>query len=400
MTRGVARRAFLRFLAASPLLRAARPDDGRPPVADELGQVIDSIDEAINVFDFHAVAREKLPSAHYGYLATGTDDDSTLLANREGFKRYQLRVRRLVDVTKVDRSVELLGTRYSTPIALAPVGHQQAFHPEAEAGAARAARATDSLMLISNNANSSVEEVIEARGAPVWFQLYANADDRVTAAMLRRAEQAGCPAVALTIDQQGGSNRETLELFERLDKRDCSLCHDRSTPVARRRRKPFYDGLDLSRAGFPLAMNWDSVRRYRDMTGMKFFVKGVVTAEDTELALENGVDGVIVSNHGGRAEASGRGTIECLEEVARGAAGRIPVLIDSGFRRGTDVFKALALGANAVCVGRPYVWGLAAFGSAGAEAALKLLNAELEMVMRQAGTQSVSQITERYIVRA
>jgi len=403
-----ARRAFLRHVAASPLLAAglalgerrilAAADQER--AGDELGDVIASIEDAINVFDFHAVARENLPPAHYGYLATGTDDDTTLRANRQGFKKYQLRMRRLVDVSSIDSSMELLGAKYATPIALAPVGNQQAFHPEAEVGAAKAAQKTSSLMLISNNANSSVEDVIQARGASVWFQLYANEDLALTTAMLRRAERAGCPVVALTVDQQGGSNRETLQRFTRMDSRDCSLCHDRSTPALRRRRKPFYQGLDLSRSASPLGMNWESVRRYKDITGMKFFLKGIVTAEDTELCLENGVDGVIVSNHGGRAEASGRGTIECLEEVVKAAQGRIPVLIDSGFRRGTDVFKAVALGADAVCVGRPYVWGLAAFGAEGAEAALNLIGAELRMVMRQAGTASLDRITSRYVVRS
>jgi 4-hydroxymandelate oxidase len=165
-------------------------------------------------------------------------------------------------------------------------------------------------------------------------------------------------------------------------------------------RKPMFAGLDVSqvRSPQPLDMNWDIVKRLRDATTMKVVVKGIVTNEDAALAVEHGVDGVIVSNHGGRAEESGRATIESLPEVVAGAAGRIPVLVDGGFRRGTDIFKALALGANAVCVGRPYVWGLAAFGQPGVEAVLGILRRELTTIMRQTGTVSLKEIARHSVV--
>ena len=411
MTKFQARRTFLRYLAGSPLfaagafepmrgvLAAAEEGSHAVPKPDE---VISAADEAINVFDFEAVARQTLPPAHYGYLATGTEGNVTLRANREGFRRFQLRVRRLVDVREIDTSFELFGTRWNTPIALAPAGHQKAFHAEGEAAVARAARETSSLQILSTVTNTSVEDVIRERGGPVWFQLYASAEWSITQALLRRAERAGCPAVAFTVDGQGGSNRETLKRFSRMDKRDCTLCHDRSTPEGRVRRKPMFDDVDVSKriSGASRGFTWDFARRIQDATSMKLFIKGIVTAEDAELCVGNGLDGIIVSNHGGRAEASGRGTIECLPEIVKAVQGRIPVIIDSGFRRGTDVFKALALGADAVAVGRPYLWGLAAFGQEGVKAALDLLRAELVMVMRQAGTTSIDKITGSHIVRS
>jgi isopentenyl diphosphate isomerase/L-lactate dehydrogenase-like FMN-dependent dehydrogenase len=161
-----------------------------------------------------------------------------------------------------------------------------------------------------------------------------------------------------------------------------------------------FTGLDVSKVNalIPRSVTWDIIKRIRDITTMKLIVKGIVTHEDAQLAVEHGVDGIIVSNHGGRGEESNRSTIECLPEVIEGAARRIPVLIDGGFRRGTDIFKALALGANAVCIGRPYVWGLAAFGQPGVETVLEILRRELETIMRYAGTTSVDKVTSAYLI--
>jgi isopentenyl diphosphate isomerase/L-lactate dehydrogenase-like FMN-dependent dehydrogenase len=385
------RRRFLRYLAGSPLL--ALPQD--EPISDAA--------EALNVFDFHDVAKRVLPKAHYGYMATGVDDDRTLHANSEAFQRYQLRMRRLIDTRKVDTSIDLMGTRWETPIFLSPVGSQRAFHADGEIAVARAARAKGHLQVLSTNTTSSVEEVSEARGVPVWYQLYPTEDWTITRSLLKRAEATGCPVVALTVDLYGGSNRETIERFRRLDDRDCDVCHERDGGYAGYiRNKPMFEGLDISgaKSNSPADLTWDFVDRLKDATSMKLFVKGIVTGEDAALAIEHGVEGLVISNHGGRAEESGRSTIECLPEVANAAGGRIPVLIDGGFRRGTDVFKALALGADAVGIGRPYLWGLAAFGQAGVEAVLTILRRELEMVMRQAGTTTVGQIGREYVVDA
>ena len=411
MTNVQARRTFLRYLAGSPLfasaalgpmrgvLAAAKEDSYSVP---KPGEVISSVDEAISVFDFEAVARKKLPPAHYGYLATGTEGNVTLRANREGFRRFQLRMRRLIDVRDVDTSIELMGKRWNSPIALAPTGNQKAFDSAGEAAVARAARETSSLQILSTVTTTSVEEVTRERGGPVWFQLYASENWTITQALLKRAERAGCPVVAMTVDVQGGSNREMLKRLSRIDKRDCTLCHDRGSPQGSLRRKPMFDGLDLSQRGrgSSRGLTWDFARRVQDATSMKLFIKGIVTAEDAELCVERGLDGMIVSNHGGRAEASGRGTIECLPEIVKAVRGRIPVIIDSGFRRGTDVFKALALGADAVAIGRPYLWGLASFGQEGVRAVLDLLRAELMMVMRQAGATSIDKISSSHILRS
>jgi len=384
------RRAFLKFLAQSPALAFAGQSTYK--FAGRGDGAITSPEEAINVFDFEVRAQKELDPAHWGYLATGTDDDGTIRANRDGFSRFQLRPRRLVDVRKIDTTTEVLGTQWPTPIVLAPTGRQRAFHPEGEVAVARGARAGNHLQILSTVTSTGVEEVIESRGAPIWYQLYAEYDWETTRALVNRAEKAGCSAVVLTVDLQGGSNRETVKRFARLDSRDCSGCHP-SAFSDYIRTKPMYDGLELAgETNFEEGLDWAFVRKLKDSTTMKVLIKGIVTGEDALLAAENGVDGVIVSNHGGRAENSTRGTIECLPEVVEAASGRVAVLIDGGFRRGTDIFKALALGADAVCVGRPYLWGLASFGQPGVEAVLDILRRELVMVMKQMGTTTIGAI--------
>jgi 4-hydroxymandelate oxidase len=408
------RRSFLRLLAGSPAVAASAmagvlrtPGPGEPALSlpelleslEENENLISSPKDAINVFEFEPVARQKLPPAHFGYLTTGVDDDATLRANRDGFTRYEIRVRRLIDVSKIDMAVELFGTTWKTPVVLDPAGSQRAFHPEGELAVARAARSKGHLQILSTTTTTSVEDVVEARGEPVWYQLYAASEWNVSRTMVKRAEAAGCPVLVLTVDQLGGTNRETLKLFQREDKRQCSVCHDRSSMQASSQRKPMFAGLDLKGVRFqPTNITWDYVRRLKDATPMKLVIKGIVTREDAELSVMHGADGIICSNHGGRAEASGRSSIESLPEVLEGAAGRIPVLVDGGFRRGTDIFKALALGAKAVCMARPYLWGLAAFGQEGVEAILDILARELELMMRYAGTSSVGKITRAHVI--
>src|SRR6478752_8347514 len=246
------RRKFLQFLAGSPLWAAGAleafagegfapgtklPDPlmWAPMRADEL---IKSPKEAINVFDFEPVCRKNVPPAHFGYMASGIDDEVTLRANREGFLKFQLRPRRLVDVSKVDTSTEILGVRYANPIIIAPVGGQKSFHAEGETAVARGARPGNHLMILSTATTSSVEEVTKARGAPVWYQLYATNKWDVAKAFVTRAEKAGCAAVAVTVDRNGGRNQETLFRLRRTDMRECSACHDRSSPNADRARRP------------------------------------------------------------------------------------------------------------------------------------------------------------------
>jgi 4-hydroxymandelate oxidase len=406
--RGLARgrRQFLRYLTASPIAAAARAFGQEISAApsrwlETLGETpIGAAKEAVSVFDFEVVARQKLPPAHYGYLATGVDDDRTQRANREGFDRLAIRARHLVDVGRVDTTTELFGRRLELPLFLCPAASQKAFHPEGELAVARAARAERQLMMLSSEGTTGVEAVIEACGAPVFQQLYPTAEWRITKSLLKRAEGAGCPALVLTVDLPTGTNRNTSRRFARRDSRTCTACHGDESFAGYVRRKPMFDGLDLTGVSDSVVpgMTWDFVNRLKDTTSMKLVLKGIVTREDAALAAENGVDAVIVSNHGGRSEESGRAAIDSLPEVVEAVAGRLPVLVDSGFRRGTDMFKALALGAHAVGIGRPYLWGLAAFGQEGVEVVLRLLRAELETVMRTCGTPTLRDITRGSVV--
>ena len=402
------RRNFLKFLAGSPLfasLRVATAVGREPSAQGELSTVasqssppISSPDEAINVFDFEAVAREELDPAHWGYLATGVDDEATLLANRRAFSKLYVRPRRLVGVSKIDMSVELLGVEWETPIILAPAASQKAFHEDGEIAVAGAAKKQRHLMILSTVASSSVEEVTEARGGPIWYQLYPTSRWEVTQGLVNRAKAAGCPVIVLTVDQVTGLNRETKRRFARLDTRDCSVCHS-PKPGAYLRSKPMFNGLNIEGLESNLApdLMWDIVQRLRGETDMKVIIKGIVTHEDARLCLKHGVDGIIVSNHGGRAEESGRASLDSLPEVLEAVNGEVPVLVDGGFRRGTDVFKALALGAKAICIGRPYLWGLGAFGQAGVERVLAILRLELRIAMMNAGTRSLKEINRSYV---
>lgn len=393
----ISRRDLIRRAGALAALTPAMNAFGQDPDA-----IVTAPDQALDVFDFERVARAKLPPAHWGYLATGVDGDETLHANRAGFANYAVRVRRLVDLSRIDMSVSLFGTKWETPIFLDPVGSQRAFHPEGELATARAARSRKHLQFLSTVSSTGVEDVTDARGAPIWYQLYPTDQWAVTQALVRRAEAAGCPVLALTVDLQAGSNRLTAERSIARDPRDCAACHGSKPPkwFEDMARKPMFKGLDLSAVTdmTPLDMTWNYIRRLRDIWPRKLIVKGIVTREDAELAVEHGLDGLVVSNHGGRAEDSGRATIDSLGEVVAGVQGRMPVLVDSGFRRGTDIFKALALGATAVGIGRPYIWGLASFGQEGVERVLDILRAELTIAMRQAGTRSIAEINRSYVV--
>ena len=403
--RAESRRRFLQFVLESPLLyglgaalgagaAAAQPraqDDAVLGGALKFTDLIKSPDEALNVWDFEPVMRNAVPAGHYAYMAQGSDDFGTIAANRRGFGEIQLRPRRLVDTTKVDLSVELFGQRYASPILLCPVGAQQMFHPEGEVAVARAAKAKNALQVLSTVTNFSVEDVAAARGAPGWFQLYATSNWDVTLGMIKRAERAGCTALALTVDIPA-RNLEPSARFNRDADARCVGCHSAGGSPWRLRH--MFDGVDMTGTQMGSAfLTWDYVNRLKNATSMKVLVKGVVTGEDAKLSIEHGADGVIVSNHGGRSDESLRGTIEALPEVVDAVRGRVPVVVDSGFRRGTDVFKALALGADMVGVGRPYLWGLGAFGQPGVEKVLDILNRELRIVMQQMGATTITAIS-------
>ena len=405
------RRHLLKWVLASPLLTLAggrtlfaqgaarRPDPMVWPatITDDL---IASPKEAVNVFDFEPVAFKKVPPAHFGYMASGVDDEVTLRANRQAFLEYELRPRRLRDVSKIDMSITLFGTRWKTPIILAPTGGNRAYDPDGEIAVARAARAGGHLNVLASAGGTSVEDVIAARQGEVWYQLYATSSLEVAQQVVRRVERAGCPVLEITVDRNGGRNQETYFRLRRLDTRNCASCH--TSGIGSVRERPNYDGIDMSGVASMQSSNmtWDFIQKMRDTTKMKLIIKGILTEEDAVLCLKYGVDGIHVSNHGGRSEDGGRGAIECLPEVARVATGKVPILFDSGVRRGTDMFKALAMGATAVCIGRPYLWGLGAFGQPGVERVLEILREELSAIMQQMGAPNISVIAPDMVIKA
>jgi len=377
------RRQFLSFVAASPLAMVYGQDGA------------ESAKDMINIMDFEAPARRKVPIAHWAYMATGVDDDATLHANHEAFKKILLRPRRLVDVRNVDTSVELFGVKWESPIYISACGSQRAFHPDGELATARAAKAKHACQMLSTVSSTSVEDVAGALGHPPWYQMYAPPTLTGVEKVVRRVEAAGCTVLALTVDVAPGRNTETQRRLAKADTRQCSACHGTGGP-GNTSARPMNAGLD--RTGPPTVVTWELVDRLKQMTKMKLIIKGLLTREDTELAVEHGADAVVCSNHGGRAMDDGRASIDALPEVLAGARGRIPVLFDSGVRRGSDAFKALAMGAKAVGIGRPYLWGLGSFGQEGVERVLDILNAELKLTMRQCGTRSVGEITKSYLV--
>jgi isopentenyl diphosphate isomerase/L-lactate dehydrogenase-like FMN-dependent dehydrogenase len=339
------------------------------------------------VFQLRAVARQKLDAAAWHFIANGADDGETMRANREVFDNWALRVRRLVDVSSMDLSVELLGERLPHPVILAPVGNQLALHPDGELATARAAARRGALMICSTITSHSIGEIAAAASGPKWFQLYASSDQALNRHLLAGAERAGCGTVVLTVDSPTRGNREGERWF--------------GPPVGGgRARMGNFEGYDGKLRIGDASMTWSIVDWLRDNTGMNIVLKGIVTREDAALCRKRGVDAIIVSNHGGRQEESNRATLASLPEVLDGVKGDLPVMIDGGFRRGTDVFKALALGARAVCIGRPYLWGLAAFGEAGVTRSLSIIESELQRIMQFAGTTSIDAINSSYITRA
>jgi isopentenyl diphosphate isomerase/L-lactate dehydrogenase-like FMN-dependent dehydrogenase len=404
--RAESRRHFLRFLAESPVLlgigatltaAAARAqEDAVLSGALDFDGVIQSAADAVNVWDFEAAVRTKLNAGHYAYVAQGSDDFGTIAANRAAYQKVGLRPRRLVDVGTVDMSVEVFGQRLGSPIMLCPVGAQLMFHTEGEVAVARAAKTKNTLQILSTVTSMSVEDVAAARGGPGWFQLYTTSDWPSTQRMLKRAEDAGCTALAWTVDIPT-RNLEALERFDRENDPVCQACHA-GMPADPFKMRRMFDGVDMTKVRMGLGgLTWSYIERLKGATKMKVLLKGIQTREDAARCLEHGVDGIVVSNHGGRADETLRGTLDCLPEVVEAVGGRIPVFVDGGIRRGTDIFKALALGASAVGIGRPYIWGLGSFGQAGVERVLDILTRELRIVMTQMGAPKIADISRSSI---
>ncbi len=382
------RRLFLRYLQQSPLLALAAELGGQPA-----RKALSSPKDALDIFDFLPLAEKNVQSQHWAYLMGGADDDGTVRANENAYSQWQIRARRQVEVDAIDTSVTLFGQKHAYPIWVAPAAAHQAFHAEGEVATARGAAARKAQMILSTNASLHVREVAPAFGGPLWYQLYTQAEFEVSKRLVGAAEQAGCTVLAITVDSATTSNRVTANRGGMKTEARCRACHG-LTQADYYKEHGMYEGIDpaLAKPG-GRAVTWTLVERLRATTKMKIVIKGIMTAEDAANCLRNGADGIIVSNHGGRSENSLQGTLEALPEIVETINGRIPVMIDGGVRRGTDVFKALALGASAVGIGRPYIWGLSAFGAAGVERVLELIQTEFAITMKLAGKQAARHIS-------
>jgi 4-hydroxymandelate oxidase len=396
--RSLTRRTFLGGVAALPAFWSSALAEETPPPSvlyRRAAPPITSAEQVIDVMDFEPLARAALPPAHFGYLATGIDDDRTVLRNHEAFAHYEIRARRFADLRKLDTSRQVLGATWASPLYVSCVASERAFHPEGELAVARASKSRAAQFMFCTGSSVSLTDCAAAYGASLWHQLYATDDWNVTLGLLRRAEAAGCSAIVLTVDLQAyPRNNQTLARAMREDSRVCTTCHVNNSHDMWR-RGPVFTGLDVSRVTQlqPPALTVGFLDRLRAQVKSHLIIKGIVTGEDAALAVAHGADGIVVSNHGGRDEESLRASVDCLPEVVAAVKGRIPVFVDGGIRRGTDIFKALALGATGVGIGRPQAWGLAAFGQSGVERVLDILNRELVTIMRQAGTPTLADIT-------
>ena len=397
------RRDFLKYLGLSPAILSSgglsrflgEAGIGTVQSADGL---IKSPDEALNVFDFEGVAHQKVSQGHWAYMASGVDGDATLRANRESFEHVRLRPRRLRDVQTIDTKLSLFGQTYDSPIFACPTASQRAFHADGELGVARVAKSQNIVQMLSSVTSTSVEQVNEALGRPVWYQLYAPAPWEACQKIIERVAAAGCNVLVLTVDVNTGRNSETFLRTRPKDVTQCNACH--SGP----------DGPSLSEMPMyaPIAnlagvtrmyagMDWAYADRMRNLWKGKFVIKGILTREDARMALAHGFDAIHVSNHGGRATETSESTIETLPEIVAEVNGRVPILVDGGFRRGTDVFKALALGATAVGLGRPILWGLGAFGQPGVDRVVEIVQRELRLVMGNCGTAKLAEIGREFV---
>jgi 4-hydroxymandelate oxidase len=325
----------------------------------------------VTVDDYEPVARERLPADVYDYYAGGAGDEWTLGENRRAFERWTIRPRFLRAVGEPDPSCEVLGARISAPILVAPWAYQRLAHPDGELATARAAAAAGTIMVVSTTAIDYLEDVATAAPGPKWWQLYVFDDRGLTAAMLDRVVAAGFGAICLTVDfpTNGLRHRDTRHGFQ--------------MPI----------GLSVDELTYDPMLSWGDLAWIRERTpGLPLVVKGILTAEDAVMAVDAGVDGIVVSNHGGRQLDSSPATITVLPEVVEAVSSRIPVLIDGGVRRGTDVLKALSLGAQAVMVGRPCAWGLAVAGEEGVTDVLRILREELRNAMALSGCRSLDEI--------
>jgi 4-hydroxymandelate oxidase len=389
----ISRRSALRglagFLAASPLLRGQLDpfrDHSRVPAMNEL----------LTAFDFEPVAHAKLPRDTYDFMMGSSDDESTFRRNRRAFEWVSLVPRGIADVRSVNTATELFGQKISFPVLIAPTSAQAPLHPDGELAMHRAATAaSNTIMIVSSVASFPIDKIAAAAPAPLWFQLYRTDTVEGTVDRIERAQAAGCTAITWTVDGPVGPYRERVLHGRHLGG------YGATDPNNRQARRPPRGGEPVipPRYGVPAQLiDWRFLETFRASIKVPLLIKGVLTAADARQCVGHGVDGIVVSNHGARRVGHGCSSLEVLPEIADEVQGRIPLLVDSGFRRGSDVLKALALGAKAVCLGRVPRWGLAAYGPAGAQRILEIVQAELVLAMANTGRSSLDSI-DRTLVR-
>ena len=353
------------------------------------------------VQDLEAIAKRRLSKAVYDYYAGGAEDERTLNGNREAFHKIFIRPRALVDVSRIDIATSALGTPITMPVMVAPTAYQRMAHPDGELATARAAGEAGTIMVASTIATYSLEEIAKAATGPLWFQLYVQPDRSISRDLARRAEAAGYRALCLTVDtpQLGQRERDVHNQFALPPGiRMMNFEGNRSVMP----RTPAGGSAFASYASSLLdpTLTWDAIAWLRSESKLPIVVKGIISGEDAALAAQSGAAAVVVSNHGGRQLDACEPTLAALPNVVEGAAGRMEIYLDGGVRRGTDIVKALALGARAVLVGRPILWGLAAGGRAGVHRALEMLRAELVLAMTLAGCPNLRSLGPGTVVRA
>jgi 4-hydroxymandelate oxidase len=343
-----------------------------------------------DVMQFEPLARKRLSQMAYDYIRSGGAGEITMRENRLAFERLALSPRVLMDVSEINTRISLFGAELESPILLAPIAYQRLFHPEGELATARAANATGTAFVISTFTTTAIDQIAQNTRQPIWFQVYAQRDRGFTRDMVERAVAQGCKAICLTVDTPVLGCRYGQIKFAPPPGIDCPQLHGLAETLKLTSRQTRGSGIYdlLSNPTF----NWRDLEWLRSFAGVPVLLKGIMTAEDAARAVEAGVDGIIVSNHGGRNLDMLPASIEALPRVVDAVRGRIPVLMDSGIRRGTDILVALALGARAVLIGRPYAYGLAAGGADGVERVIRILREELERAMALTGRRSISEI--------
>ncbi|XP_073105552.1 peroxisomal (S)-2-hydroxyacid oxidase GLO4 [Elaeis guineensis] len=350
--------------------------------------------DPVNVNEFQELARQALPKMYYDYISGGAEDQFTLKENMEAFQRIMLRPRVLVDVSKIDMSTTLLGYNMSSPIMVAPTGAQKLAHPDGELATAKAAAACNTIMVLSFASSYTIEEVASTCNAVRFFQLYVYKRRDVSAKLVQQAESNGFRAIVVTVDTPRLGRREAdiknNLIIPKMKNLEGLLSLDVNVKGGSNLEAFASETLDPS-------LSWKDIGWLKSITNLPILMKGILTAEDAMKAVEAGVSGIVVSNHGARQLDYAPATISVLEEVVKAVSGAVPVLLDGGVRRGTDVFKALALGAKAVMIGRPVVYGLAAKGEYGARRVIEMLQNELELTMALAGCPSIKDITRSHV---